>query len=95
MWKEHGTTSAGSTINADEPKEDLLEDTVSMLRSLAVEGLPMVVFVEDLHLADELLIKLLIRVLNTESAVMVVTTGWPGTWTTRRMPSTSVARDAV
>ena len=49
-WKTHKATSTGSTIKADKPKDDLLEDTVAMLRHLAVKGLPVVLFVEDLHL---------------------------------------------
>jgi tetratricopeptide (TPR) repeat protein len=77
-WKTHEAASTASTIEAGRPKDELLDDAVAMLRHLAIKGLPVVLFVEDLHLADDLLIKLLVTLLNTDAAIMVVTTGWPG-----------------
>jgi tetratricopeptide (TPR) repeat protein len=57
---------------------DVVDDTALQIGRLAREGLPVVVFVEDLHFADPGLLDLLSRLMAVAGSVMVVTTCWPG-----------------
>ncbi len=59
--------------------ERLADDTASMLASCAGTGFPIIIAVEDFHLADSLLIDLLTRLVNEEeAAIMIISTSWPG-----------------
>ena len=59
--------------------DDVLADTVSTLRSVARPGLPLVVVVEDLQLADATLVDLLAELIASARPILLVTTSWPGT----------------
>jgi tetratricopeptide (TPR) repeat protein len=69
--------SASSSIDTG-AADDVLADAVTTLRSLARPGLPLVIAVEDLQLADATLVALLEELLASASPVLVVTTSWPG-----------------
>lgn len=60
--------------------QDPIDEAFETLRRLTYRGiLPTIVFVEDLHDADEALVELLQRVLRSSgNAVMVITTTWTG-----------------
>ncbi len=58
--------------------DDVLADTVGTLRSVARPGLPLVVVVEDLQLADATLVDLLEELLGSGRPILLVTTSWPG-----------------
>jgi tetratricopeptide (TPR) repeat protein len=57
---------------------DLITETVATIGRLAVPPLPFVLFVEDLHTADETLIELLDRLAGGSASVLIVTTAWNG-----------------
>jgi tetratricopeptide (TPR) repeat protein len=57
---------------------DFVDEAVSLVSRLAIPGLPVVVFVEDLHDADETLIDVLTSLVSRPGAVLVLSTGWPG-----------------
>lgn len=57
---------------------DEIDEAVMLLTRLAQPGLPVVIFIEDFHAADAALAELVTRCVNSESAILVITTGWPG-----------------
>lgn len=57
---------------------DIVDATVSMITRTAQPGLPFVVFVEDAHLADPLLAGVLVGLIDSEAAVLIITTAWQG-----------------
>lgn len=58
--------------------DDLVESVVDMLTRLARPGLPVIVFVEDLHRVSDMCEEFLERLVRARSAVMLITTTWPG-----------------
>ncbi|WP_299449927.1 tetratricopeptide repeat protein [uncultured Serinicoccus sp.] len=58
--------------------DDIGDQVVSMLTRLARPELPAVLVVEDLHDADPLLVDVLGRLVASDRAVLVISTGWPG-----------------
>ncbi len=54
------------------------DSVVEMLARLARPGLPLVLFVEDLHDTDAVLLDVLSRIVAGNASVLVITTGWPG-----------------
>ncbi|ANS80176.1 putative ATP/GTP binding protein [Serinicoccus hydrothermalis] len=58
--------------------DDIGDQVVAMLTRLARPELPAVLVVEDLHDADPLLVDVLSRLVSSDRAVLVVSTGWPG-----------------
>ncbi|HUR48324.1 MAG TPA: tetratricopeptide repeat protein, partial [Acidimicrobiales bacterium] len=60
--------------------KDLIDEVAAGLPQIAREIVPAVVFVEDVHLADEGLTEVLARILSSQDCpVLVVTSSWPGT----------------
>ncbi|HEY8706801.1 MAG TPA: tetratricopeptide repeat protein, partial [Burkholderiaceae bacterium] len=60
-------------------RADLVDELAPALERLAAAGLPIVITVEDLHLADESLVELLARLLAAQGArVLVISTAWRG-----------------
>jgi len=60
-------------------RSDLVGDLAPALERLAAAGLPIVVTIEDLHLADASLVELLARLLAAQKAsVLVISTAWRG-----------------
>ncbi|GAB3819576.1 hypothetical protein GCM10028820_23770 [Tessaracoccus terricola] len=58
--------------------EELGDSLVALLTRLSRPGLPTVLFVEDLHDADPLLLEVIGNLLSSNSSVLVLSTGWPG-----------------
>ena len=56
---------------------DTVEACVALLGEMCGAGLPIVVLVEDIHLSDDMLLRLLDRLLSLEGPVLVITTTWP------------------
>ena len=60
-------------------RSDLVDDLAPALERFAAAGMPMVIVIEDLHLADESLVELLARLLAAQEArILVVSTAWRG-----------------
>ena len=60
-------------------RSDLVDELAPALERLGAAGLPIVITIEDLHLADESLVELLARILATQGApVLVISTAWRG-----------------
>lgn len=75
----------------DDPADDLVRVTAQDVSLLGRDTLPVVIVVEDLHLADESLVDVLSAVLRSTTRVLVVTTAWPGTLEDRDRPSGRLA----
>jgi len=59
-------------------KLDYIQDTALLLSRLATPGLPVLIFVEDLHKASDGLLQLLISLLGYNAPIMIISTTWPG-----------------
>jgi tetratricopeptide (TPR) repeat protein len=60
-------------------RPDLVDELAPALERLGAAGLPIVIVIEDLHLADESLVELLARLLAARDArVLVISTAWRG-----------------
>ena len=71
--------SAGRVEVGLSDKLDLVDEVAPGIARFAREVVPVVIFVEDLHRADDSLVELLSRLMNTTQArVLLVTTAWPG-----------------
>ena len=57
---------------------ELPDQVIEQLCALGNAGFPMVLFIEDIHLADTTLMDVLEGVLRRNSYVLLVTTTWPG-----------------
>jgi hypothetical protein len=64
------------TIGDDE--SDLVTEAFALLSGLATPKLPVVILVEDAHLADESLSQLLGKLMDSSAAVLIITTAYPG-----------------
>ncbi len=56
---------------------DIVDDSVALLGDISRAGLPVVVFVEDIHKGDTMLLELLDRLLRVEGPILVISTTWP------------------
>lgn len=72
---------------------DIVDEACDLLTRLGRPGLPVVVFVEDLHAADDVLAELLERLVVSDAAVLIVTTAWPGHVAARPRVLAALARD--
>ena len=68
---------AASSVPGESADSDIVDEAVALLRDVCRRGLPVVVFVEDLHLADAMLLELLDKLLCVEGPIMVISTTWP------------------
>jgi hypothetical protein len=60
-------------------RSDLVDELAPAMERLGAAGLPIVITIEDLHLADESLVELLARLLAAQGApVLVISTAWRG-----------------
>src|SRR5665647_3514617 len=60
-------------------RSDLVDELAPALERLGAAGLPIVITIEDLHLADESLVEFLARLLAAQGAtVLVISTAWRG-----------------
>ena len=62
----------------DQGAPNIVDDLATLLGAFGKNGLPMVIFVEDIHEATSSLSELLEVVVTRAGAVLVVSTGWPG-----------------
>lgn len=82
-WGKHRDARARgdrltSTGAIEASRDDIADELVAILSRLARPGLPAVIFIEDLHDADTLLVDVITRLLSTSSAILIISTGWPG-----------------
>jgi len=71
--------STESDLSTGTPSDEIAADCAEQLLRIAVPGLPVIVFVEDLQHADPTLVDMLRRLVVARSgAVMIITTAWPG-----------------
>ncbi|MBX0301103.1 hypothetical protein K2F54_14100 [Cryobacterium sp. 1639] len=62
----------------DQGTPNIVEDLATLLGAFGKNGLPMVIFVEDIHEATSSLSELLEVLVTRPGAVLIVSTGWPG-----------------
>ncbi|MBQ0902081.1 tetratricopeptide repeat protein [Micromonospora sp. U21] len=74
---QHRSVAQEATIDTTDGG-DVVDDTASTLVRLARPGFPTVIAVEDLHLADPILIELLGRLLRSDAPILLLTSTWPG-----------------
>lgn len=78
-------------LGAEPPAGELLDDIVPALAEFARAGIPLILFVEDLHDADDTLASLLMRLLAIEQApIMIITTAWRGVLEQRDRPTSQL-----
>ena len=75
--KRKNRETAEASVPGASGDTDTVEACVSLLGEMCGTGLPIVVLVEDFHLSDDMLLKLLDRLLSLEGPVLVITTTWP------------------
>ena len=68
---------ASETVFDSTASSDVVDEVVGFLGRLAQAGFPVVIFVEDAHNADEVVLELLDRMLRCEGTVLVISTAWP------------------
>ena len=73
-------TQGGPVVEAPgRGRSDLVDELAPALERLGAAGLPIVITIEDLHLADESLVEFLARLLAAQGAtVLVISTAWRG-----------------
>ena len=75
--KQRKTQTAEASVPGASADTDTVDECVALLGEMCRAGLPIVIFVEDLHHADDILLELLYRVLSLEGPVLVITTTLP------------------
>lgn len=84
FWAERrqAKSEAAALLSSDDEiraeQETLIDTAVEAVVSVARGGLPVVVFVEDVHLADPALCEVLARVIAIDRPVLILTTAVPG-----------------
>ena len=88
--REHFVTRLQSVETLDATKRgdpDLVDELAVTIPRLAIPELPIVIFIEDIHLADSSLVDLLARLVQApRAAILVVTSTWPGEIDDRTKP---------
>ena len=69
-YKQHSQVNHG-----DDGAEDIVDEAVRRLGRMTKRGVPLVIFVEDVHSAGELVLQLLDRLLFSDGALLLITTG--------------------
>ena len=72
----HKVLASSSTIDDSQPP-DLVEVTVDLLVQVSKPGLPIVIFVDDFHRANDAVVELISEILSRSGPIMVVSTTWP------------------
>lgn len=75
-YTTHQAFVSTSTIDEGD-SSDAIEVTVDFLVQVSKPGLPIVIFLDDLHRADNTLVDLVSKILSRNSPIMIVTTTWP------------------
>lgn len=78
--KERKLIAASSSIEIDHT--GVVDDAYETIQSLARPGLPVVIAVEDVHLADATLLALLTRLMLCGRPVLILSTAWPAAFET-------------
>ncbi|AUB80182.1 hypothetical protein [Candidatus Thiodictyon syntrophicum] len=76
--RRHREVLAAPSPLSGDPRPDPVDEPLAMLTRFARPGLPVVVFVEDLHRATPLVEELIERLVRSNAALLVVTSTWPG-----------------
>jgi len=79
--RDRGLAAQGGRVveASGRDRSDLVDELAPALERLGAAGLPIVIAIEDLHLADESLVELLARLLAAQGAtVLVISTAWRG-----------------
>ena len=74
---EKAIASRTRLSDSDDSAGDIVDETVNRLSGVTEKGFPVVMLVEDVHDADEVLLELLDKLLRRKGSLLVVTTGWP------------------
>ena len=69
---------AQAGVLPNDEKIDIVEEAAATLKRLARPGLPVIVFIEDLHRDNGLVSRLLDNLLRANAPVLILTTTWPG-----------------
>ena len=75
--KQRKSQIAEASVPGASADIDIVDDCVALLGEICRAGLPIVIVVEDLHHADDMLLELLYRVLSLEGPVLVIATTLP------------------
>ena len=75
--RERNRAIASPTVFSEESADDIVDEAVDRLSGVTGAGFPVVMLVEDIHDADEVLLELLNKLLRRHGSLLVVTTGWP------------------
>lgn len=78
--KERKLIDASSSIQIDHT--GVVDDAYETIQTLARPGLPIVIAVEDVHLADATLLSLLTRLTLSGRPVLILSTAWPAAFET-------------
>ena len=58
--------------------DDIIEETLIIIKRIAVPGLPIILFIEDFHNANPVLLEFITKLIRSNSSILVITTSWPG-----------------
>ena len=76
---EHLEKREAFNASGIEPKKSLSDDAFKLVSNIPEMGTPLIVCIEDLHLASEEMTALLVRlVTDVKLPILVITTTWPG-----------------
>ena len=75
-WQRRKTLAA-ATLLGDSDYSDIVDEAVELFADVCEVGLPLVVFVEDIHAADEVLIQVLDELVRIRGPIFIITTTWP------------------
>ena len=64
-------------ILGSDTSTDIVEEAIDLLRGATRYGFPLIIFVEDLHFADAVLIEFITRLLESVRYTMIISSGWP------------------
>lgn len=76
--KQNKLVNSCGSLSPSNDNSDLIEDTVAIIRKLAKPGLPMILFVEDLHKAPPIMETFIDNLVRLNASVVIITSTWPG-----------------
>ena len=68
---------AAPTLLGESDYSDLVDEALTLFAEVCEVGLPLVVYVEDIHAADEILIEVLDELIRIPGPTFIMTTTWP------------------
>ena len=75
-WQRRKTLAA-ATLLGESDYSDIVDEAVELFADVCEVGLPLVVFVEDIHAADEVLIQVLDELVRIRGPIFIISTTWP------------------